>query len=156
RSCSRHPLCASRQRSGGRRRSLAGRPRRTGAHCAGRPGVGPQPIHLSPPTAGAVSGHSGGTRMSRPQRVAILLNDVPRPETTGTYCLRALRELAEVEHFRPGEVDYIPRDRFDLYLAIDDGLNYPIPDGLHPSAYWAIDTHIDFAAALAKSRQFDL
>ena len=39
----------------------------------------------------------------------------------------------------------IPSSGFDLYLNIDDGLRYQLPPDLHPSAWWAIDTHLDFA-----------
>ena len=83
-------------------------------------------------------------------RVALIFDGVQRPETTGTYCLRALKSLVEVEHFRPGELDRIPRQGFDLYLNIDDGLRYQIPAELRPSAFWAIDTHLDPAWHAAK------
>ena len=47
------------------------------------------------------------------QRVAIIFDNVQRPETTGGYCLRALKDLVEVEHFQPSELDRIPRAGFD-------------------------------------------
>jgi hypothetical protein len=75
-------------------------------------------------------------------RVAVIFDNSQRPETTGTYCLRALNGLVEVKHYPPGQLDQIPREGVDLYLCIDDGLRYPIPAGLHPTAYWAIDTHL--------------
>ncbi len=90
------------------------------------------------------------------RRVALIFDSVQRPETTGVYCHRALSRLVAVEHFQPGELDRVPRDGFDLYLNIDDGLRYHLPPDLHPSAWWAIDTHMDFAWALQKSRGFDL
>jgi GT2 family glycosyltransferase/tetratricopeptide (TPR) repeat protein/2-polyprenyl-3-methyl-5-hydroxy-6-metoxy-1,4-benzoquinol methylase len=90
------------------------------------------------------------------RRVALIFDNVQRPETTGGYCLRALRSLVEVQHFQPGELERIPRAGFDLYLNIDDGLRYHLPDDLRPSAWWAIDTHMDFAWCLEKSKGFDV
>jgi O-antigen biosynthesis protein len=78
------------------------------------------------------------------RRVAVIFDSVQRPETTGGYCLRASRNLLEVEHFQPTELDRIPRSGFDLYLNIDDGLRYFMLPDLHPLAWWAIDTHLDF------------
>jgi glycosyltransferase involved in cell wall biosynthesis/2-polyprenyl-3-methyl-5-hydroxy-6-metoxy-1,4-benzoquinol methylase len=89
-------------------------------------------------------------------RVALIFDDERRPETTGVYCRRALERLAEVEFFRPHQLDSIPRGKFDLFLNIDDGLRYRLPDDLRPSAWWCIDTHIDYAWSLEKARDFDL
>jgi 2-polyprenyl-3-methyl-5-hydroxy-6-metoxy-1,4-benzoquinol methylase len=88
-------------------------------------------------------------------RVALIFDNESRPETTGTYCLRALQRLLEVEHFRPAEISRIPRNSFDLYLNIDDGLRYLLPDDLRPAAWWAIDTHLDFDWCLTKAHDFD-
>jgi tetratricopeptide (TPR) repeat protein len=63
------------------------------------------------------------------KRVALIFDDVQRPETTGGYCLRALSHLVDVEHFRPDELERVPRTGFDLYLNIDDGLRYHPPGG---------------------------
>src|SRR5262249_10310470 len=71
------------------------------------------------------------------------------------YCRRALGELIEVEHFLPTELDRLSREKFDLYLAIDDGLHYRLPPDLHPSAWWVIDTHLDFEWARTRSPGFD-
>jgi len=90
------------------------------------------------------------------RRVAVIFDSIQRPETTGGYCLRALGGLVEVEHFQPTELDRIPRSGFDLYLNIDDGLRYHLPTDLRPSAWWAIDTHMDFAWCFQKARGFDL
>jgi O-antigen biosynthesis protein len=90
------------------------------------------------------------------RRVALIFDSAQRPETTGVYCRRALERLVEVEHFQPGELDRVPREGFDLYLNIDDGLRYHLPTDLRPCAWWAIDTHLDFAWALQKARGFDL
>jgi len=89
------------------------------------------------------------------RRVAIVFDDQPRPETTGVYCRRALESLVDVVHFRPDALATIPRDGFDLYLNIDDGLDYRLPPGLHPSAWWAIDTHLNFDECRRKSEAFD-
>ena len=80
-------------------------------------------------------------------RVALIFDDTSRPETTGVYCRRALESLVSVEHFLPDGLDRIPRDGFDLYLNIDDGLEYHLPPDLGPSAWWAIDTHLNLTGA---------
>src|SRR5437870_6299913 len=90
------------------------------------------------------------------QRVAIIFDNQARPETTGVYCRRALGQLLDVEHFLPTELPRLPRNRFDLYLRIDDGLNYQMPKDLHPCAWWAIDTHLDSTACLEEARDFDI
>jgi 2-polyprenyl-3-methyl-5-hydroxy-6-metoxy-1,4-benzoquinol methylase len=89
------------------------------------------------------------------RRVAIVFDNTLRPETTGGYCLNALRGLVEVEHFLPGDLQRLPRQGFDLYLRIDDGLEFPWPQELRPSAYWAIDTHIKLNWHLLLARSFD-
>jgi GT2 family glycosyltransferase/2-polyprenyl-3-methyl-5-hydroxy-6-metoxy-1,4-benzoquinol methylase len=89
------------------------------------------------------------------QRVAIIFDKDHRPETTGTYCLNALRDLVAIEHFRPAELDRIPRTGFDLYLNIDEGLSYRFPPDLRPSAWWVIDTHLQPDWALQKGQDFD-
>ena len=90
------------------------------------------------------------------RRVAVIFDSTQRPETTGTYCLRALKGLVEVEHFQPTELDRIPRDGFDLYLNIDDGLRYQLPASLRPTACWAIDTHLDPVWHAQRAGAFDL
>jgi GT2 family glycosyltransferase/tetratricopeptide (TPR) repeat protein/2-polyprenyl-3-methyl-5-hydroxy-6-metoxy-1,4-benzoquinol methylase len=89
------------------------------------------------------------------KRVALIFDNTTRPETTGVYCLRALEELVEVQHFLPAQLEQIPRQGFDLYLRIDDGLNDPWPTVLHPSAWWAIDTHLNLDWCIAAGRMFD-
>lgn len=76
-------------------------------------------------------------------RVAVVFDDEPRPETTGVYCLSALKDLCEGEHFRPKEVDSLSPSQFDLFLRIDDGTEYQLPSALRPSAVWFIDTHLN-------------
>ncbi len=90
------------------------------------------------------------------RRVALIFDRVQRPETTGVYCLRALQRLVEVEHFQPADLERVPRSGFDLYLNIDDGLRYHLPQALRPSALWAIDTHMDMPWAVQKASGFDL
>jgi GT2 family glycosyltransferase/2-polyprenyl-3-methyl-5-hydroxy-6-metoxy-1,4-benzoquinol methylase len=88
-------------------------------------------------------------------RIALIFDNELRPETTGMYCLRALRQSCYVEHFLPRDLDRIPRSGFDLYLCIDDGLRHRLPSELRPSAWWVIDTHLDTAWAEEKGRDFD-
>jgi 2-polyprenyl-3-methyl-5-hydroxy-6-metoxy-1,4-benzoquinol methylase len=88
--------------------------------------------------------------------VAIVFDDTARPETTGVYCRRALQGLGAVEHYRPAELERVPRTGFDLYLHVDDGLPYRLPEDLHPAAFWAIDTHLDFERCLGNAHDFDL
>ena len=77
------------------------------------------------------------------KRVALIFDTTLRPETTGVYCQRALERWSRlsISGPRPGR---IPREGFDLYLNIDDGLPYHLPPDLRPCAWWAIDTHLDF------------
>ena len=89
------------------------------------------------------------------RRVALIYDDKVRPDTTGTHCRSALGELVEVVHFHPSELDRVPRDGFDLYLSIDDGLRYHLPDDLRPSVWWAIDTHMDFDWYKNRAPSFD-
>jgi hypothetical protein len=89
-------------------------------------------------------------------RLALIFDDANRPETTGTYCRRALESLLHVEHFRPWELARIPPTDFDLYLNIDDGLRYRLPTHLRPCAWWAIDTHMDLSWYQTKAPDFDV
>jgi O-antigen biosynthesis protein len=88
------------------------------------------------------------------QRVAIVFDNTVRPETTGTYCLRALQGLVEVEHFLPSDLERAPRG-LDLYLRIDDGLACSWPADLHPCAWWMIDTHLDLDWYVGQAPAFD-
>ncbi|MGE0605923.1 MAG: glycosyltransferase [Pirellulales bacterium] len=90
-----------------------------------------------------------------PRRVAIVFENQSRPETTGFYCRRALGELTDVEHFLPNELASLAAKDFDLFLNVDDGFRYRWPRHLRPSAYWAIDTHLDPEWAQTKARDFD-
>ena len=50
-----------------------------------------------------------------------------------------LADLVQVEHFTPALMSQVPRHGFDLYLNVDDGLRYHLPNELRPVAWWAID-----------------
>src|SRR5262249_43325992 len=89
------------------------------------------------------------------RRMALVFDDRARPETTGVYCRRALGGLLEVEHFLPGDLGRVPRRGVDLYLNIDDGLDYRWPAELRPCAWWAIDTHLAFDWCRTKPADFD-
>lgn len=89
------------------------------------------------------------------KRVALIFDNLARPETTGVYCRRALGELVEVDHFLPADLPRMPRG-YDLYLRIDDGFAYELPDHLRPCAVWAIDTHLNFDQALKLARHYDI
>ena len=84
--------------------------------------------------------------------IALIYDDSLRPDTTGVYCLRALQPLAEVTHFRPDTIPDIST-QLDLHLRIDDGLDYHLPSGLGPSAFWAIDTHLNFPSVLQRAQR---
>jgi GT2 family glycosyltransferase/glycosyltransferase involved in cell wall biosynthesis/SAM-dependent methyltransferase/Flp pilus assembly protein TadD len=88
-------------------------------------------------------------------RVALVFDDTVRPDTTGVHCRDGLEELCEVQHFRPGHLPSISSHGFDLYLHIDDGLRYRLPTQPRPSAWWVIDTHLNYDWDLEKASDFD-
>jgi len=90
------------------------------------------------------------------KRVAVIYYDEPRPETSGGYCLRALRDLVEAAHLRPEQAPSTAPGKFDLYLRIDDGVRRPIPRDLGSNAVWVIDMHHDFEDSLARVQDFDV
>jgi GT2 family glycosyltransferase/tetratricopeptide (TPR) repeat protein/SAM-dependent methyltransferase len=93
------------------------------------------------------------------RRIAIFFNNTERPETTGTHCKNDLDELVRqgrldvVTHYLPTDIERVVPQRFDLFLVIDDGQPFELPDTFHPAAYWTIDTHMDFFPRLALARQ---
>lgn len=92
---------------------------------------------------------------NRCRRIAIIYDNTLRPDTTGEYCRRALESLGiAVSHYGPGEAAEIP-PIYELYLRVDDDLEYAVPETLRPLAYWAIDTHRDYARRLASARAAD-
>ncbi|MCH8303885.1 MAG: glycosyltransferase [Candidatus Marinimicrobia bacterium] len=88
------------------------------------------------------------------KRIALLYDDIVRPDTTGVYCRNALEKICNVTHFQPTELDKVPQG-FDLYLFIDDGFRYFLPERLKPSAWWVIDTHLNYEDNLRSVGQFD-
>src|SRR5829696_3745192 len=89
-------------------------------------------------------------------RVCVIYDDRDRPETTGGYCLGALRELCTTAHVRPDRAGALDPADFDLFVRVDDGISHTLPDTLRPLAWWAIDTHLDFDRCLAQARTADL
>lgn len=89
-------------------------------------------------------------------RIGIVFDDHIRPDTTGIYCLKALRQLAEVTHFRLQELASLEGEGLDLIVHIDDGLRYRLPETRCPRVFWAIDTHLDLAWYQEKAPDFDL
>jgi GT2 family glycosyltransferase/2-polyprenyl-3-methyl-5-hydroxy-6-metoxy-1,4-benzoquinol methylase/tetratricopeptide (TPR) repeat protein len=88
--------------------------------------------------------------------VAVIYNNKERPETTGVYVSRALSTLVDVEHILPGEWERFPKKSKDLYLQIDDGYDSVLPEHLRPSAFWAIDTHMNLERYLRVAPYYDL
>jgi predicted SAM-dependent methyltransferase len=88
-------------------------------------------------------------------KIAIVFNKAQRPDTTGVFCLRALRQKHEVSHFEPEEMPGIHPDAYDLFMNIDDGRSYRFRPDLHPSLFWAIDTHVKPERCQEKARGFD-
>ena len=83
-------------------------------------------------------------------KVGLVFDNQHRPETTGYYCRRALGRLVDLEHLLPHELDIIDPSIFDLFIFIDDGLDYVIPDHCRPRAAWAIDTHMDLTRCIQR------
>lgn len=81
-------------------------------------------------------------------RIAVLFDSVARPDTIGTYCLRAFQQLASegrigtVDQIRPQDSESLKTDQYDLFVWIDDGNRYDIPEYLKPNVFWVIDTHM--------------
>lgn len=90
------------------------------------------------------------------KRVVVVFDDRQRPETTGVYCLSALRTLVDVCHVCPGEWDKAASFDADLYLNIDDGYQYRLPEAWRPAAWWVIDTHLSLEFDIQKSADFDV
>ncbi|RLS54825.1 MAG: glycosyltransferase [Planctomycetota bacterium] len=92
-------------------------------------------------------------------RVAVVFENSIRPETTGVYCFHAMGELAAagrilaVEHLRPHDLHSSQADQFDLWLVVDDGLDYDLPACTPPVVWWAIDTHLSFERCWKQARR---
>ena len=93
--------------------------------------------------------------LSIKKRIALIYDNAARPDTTGEYCKRALCQICQTDHFLPSQIASLTPGSYDLFLFIDDGLNYAIPYYLRPNAWWVIDTHLQYNVDLQKSRKFD-
>lgn len=89
------------------------------------------------------------------RKVAIIYDNVIRPDTTGEYCNRALSTFCRCDHYLPSQLTELSGTGYDLFLYIDDGLQYEIPLHLRPNAWWVIDTHLQYDIDLKKARRFD-
>lgn len=88
------------------------------------------------------------------RRLAVVFDNRARPETTGFYVRRALHGLVdEVTHLLPEELGRVQPGSYDAFVVVDDGRRCEIPQGIGPTAWWAIDTHLDFDRALATAQQ---
>jgi GT2 family glycosyltransferase/tetratricopeptide (TPR) repeat protein len=90
-----------------------------------------------------------------PPKIAVVFDNVLRPDTVGGYCLAALRALGDVAHVPPADLPRLDPGAFDCYLYVDDGLDYPLPPRLRPAALWAIDTHLQPERLIARGRRVD-
>jgi len=88
-------------------------------------------------------------------KITTIFDDATRPDTTGVYVREALKEAGhDVTHCNPALGDGVSLGQ-DLYLLVDDGVEYDVGDALHPMAYWAIDTHISMDTCVAKAKSAD-
>lgn len=88
-------------------------------------------------------------------KIALIYDDQVRSDTPGGYCFDFLKTITQVDHFLPGALNTINPSRYDLYINVDDGFNYTLPDALFPRAWWVIDTHLNFDWDLHKANFFD-
>ena len=86
------------------------------------------------------------------QRVAVIFDDQARPETTGVYCLRALRNWSRRSTSAPPTSTQAPRQGFDLYLNVDDGLDYRLPSDLRPRSLVGRSTRISTSSGTEPRR----
>lgn len=91
------------------------------------------------------------------KRLAVVFDNRSRPDTTGIYVRRALHGLVdEVTHLLPEELGRLQPGNYDAFVVVDDGRRCEIPQGVGPTAWWAIDTHLDFDRALATAQEADV
>lgn len=90
-------------------------------------------------------------------KILIEKEDRIRPDSTCVYFQRAFEKIADTVTVYPEELPLIKPGMFDLHVRIDYGVDNPFPADLHPSAYYAIDTHIhaNWRVEMAKKAQFD-
>ena len=85
--------------------------------------------------------------------IGIIFDCTIRNNGTASYCIPALKSIPGVT-----VTHYFPRGtlpKHDFYLYIDDGMDHISWLPPHPSAYWAIDTHLGYGYRVWKARQFD-
>ena len=90
----------------------------------------------------------------RYKRVLLSYDDRVRADSTAVYFLKAFQDVLgwdNVDHVYPEhlpgihETLMVKGHPYDLYLKVDDGLSqHEWNKNLHPSAYYVIDTHIDY------------
>ena len=88
-------------------------------------------------------------------RILIVFENRIRQDTTGIHCLAALENICEVTHLLPDQVQTIRTNCIDLYLQVDDGTSPGVLGDLHPSAFWAIDTHLSYERLFGIARGVD-
>lgn len=89
-------------------------------------------------------------------RIAVIFN-LYRPDTTGIYFERALRQLGhQVTHVTPQQLETLTQP-YDLYFRVAEGdYSCSPPPHLHPAVYWVSDTHLAFKSIKPLARQYDL
>jgi len=117
-------------------------------------------VNASPPGTRAqveplLNAGSGDLSRLQQLKVALIYDNTIRPDTTGEYCRRALESICRVTHIAPQRLPSLQPQDFDLFLHIDDGLQYVLPPDLRPAAWWVIDTHLQYEWDVQKARQFD-
>ncbi len=92
-------------------------------------------------------------------KIVVSFEDRIRKDSTGVYFVRAARQLGhEVVHVLPDEIHKVPVGFADFYLKVDDGISDQVWNKeLHPSAYYAIDVHLDtdWRLKFAQAGKFD-
>ena len=92
-------------------------------------------------------------------KIIVSFEDRVRPDSTGVYFVRAAQQLGhETVHVYPEDIHKVKPGDADFYLKVDDGINTQVwnPE-LHPSAYYAIDVHLDtdWRLKFAEAGKFD-
>lgn len=122
-----------------------------------RPGLAERRIEITPPDRERAIETTKPPQSDSPfreKRIALIYDNTGRPDSPGDYCRKALERFCHVEHFLPSRAAEI-QEGFDLYLNIDDGREYLLPASLRPSAWWVIDTHLQYHWDLEKALSFD-
>lgn len=92
-------------------------------------------------------------------KIIVSYEDRIRSDSTGIYFKRAAEQLGhEVVHIYPENIHKLTPGCADFFLKVDDGIDNQVwNQELHPSAYYAIDVHLDTAWRLkfAAAGKFD-